>query len=39
MRVVGSAAIVVWVIYVLIALWFVYLLYKIALHVQAWPFG
>ena len=28
-----------WVVVVLFCLWVLYLLYKIAEHVQAWPFG
>jgi hypothetical protein len=29
----------VWLIVVLVCLWFLYLAYKIAEHVHAWPFG
>lgn len=28
-----------WLVAILIALWFLYLAYKIAQHVGAWPFG
>ncbi len=29
----------VWVLLVLVCLWFLYLAYRVAVHVQAWPFG
>lgn len=39
MRVTGTAAIILWFVYLALLVWFVYLFVKVAQHVGAWPFG
>lgn len=39
MRLTGFPALVAILVYLAVTVWSVYFLYRIAVHVQAWPFG